>query len=584
LRNEKPYYGDLLLARLEKLSFIILFFILHMVGCGSTELEKISITPDRNSLTIEIGFNDKTPYTIQSEENNMSLVLRTPDTNLSKIMPEQKLIPGNEIISGWFARKIDNTLEVQFFLTDQYAFSDSDILKDQTTSSESPYTVIITVNDDNVHSPAEKPIKSTISKQTRKPLTKGIELFHQNLYDEALTEFNTVVNMNEHCPLAYYYAALIRLQKNQYSVAKNNLIVALRDSANFTDAVGYLAFTLKKMGNTEGALTEWRRFVAVAGTTGENALTIESTIPPEQYREKLVQIQKERVAEEMERKKFAAQRIEMEKAASEEKSTPSTLAQPDTSAGEQAQETKPLPHNTTNIALKENSSRLSEFGDRTKTNIRKGIYSIIITTILLAVVITFIILKLRKRSIAKAELTFSKEIDRFIQDREESEEKGRIIADDINIIPVRPVSEIPLTQEPLTVISFEEPDKSNITPAYSAIQDDSNGRHPITEEIKALVTRMHREGRTIEEICRASDLTKTEVELIIAVRSKHMEYLVEAATINKDEFTDADHLYHAISELRQEGYSSRIIAKKLGISTGEIDLALAVLKEEKNNA
>ena len=142
-----------------------------------------------------------------------------------------------------------------------------------------------------------------------------------------------------------------------------------------------------------------------------------------------------------------------------------------------------------------------------------------------------------------------------------------------------PVSESKATAEPPEPITAEEPKSANEPGSYRNFLENSSGRQPITEDIKALVTRMFHEGRKIEEICRASDLTKTEVELIIAVRARHMEQLIEDVSADEEEVLDADHLYIAINELMSEGDSPREIAKKLGISTSEINFVLAVMKE-----
>jgi len=96
---------------------------------------------------------------------------------------------------------------------------------------------------------------------------------------------------------------------------------------------------------------------------------------------------------------------------------------------------------------------------------------------------------------------------------------------------------------------------------------------------------MHREGRSIEDICRASELTRTEVELIIAVRAKHVEHIIENAVDDaaEDDLTmDTDHLYTAIGELTTDGHSPKEVARRLGLSTSEINFAIAVMKSENN--
>jgi len=105
----------------------------------------------------------------------------------------------------------------------------------------------------------------------------------------------------------------------------------------------------------------------------------------------------------------------------------------------------------------------------------------------------------------------------------------------------------------------------------------------ITEEVKALVTRMFKEGRSIPEIARAADLTQTEIELIVAVRARRMEKLIEDVTSEEEDDFDRDHLYQAISELKYEGGTNRDIARKLGISTSEVQLAISLMAMRKKN-
>ncbi len=117
---------------------------------------------------------------------------------------------------------------------------------------------------------------------------------------------------------------------------------------------------------------------------------------------------------------------------------------------------------------------------------------------------------------------------------------------------------------------------------------DTNDRKPITEEVKSLVSKMFREGHSTEDICRASDLTRTEVELIIAVREREVEHMVANAVEDMSGDNpvelDTDHLYAAIAELSADGHAPREVARRLGISTSEINFALAVMRSENNKS
>ena len=118
-------------------------------------------------------------------------------------------------------------------------------------------------------------------------LARAIELYNEELYDESFDELTAQIEQNRYCALAYYYRARIRVIKKEYRTAAISLKAAFRDSSGFTDAVGLHAYILKQMGKTENALTEWRRFIEAAGSDGEETVTVDSIMLPEQYREKL---------------------------------------------------------------------------------------------------------------------------------------------------------------------------------------------------------------------------------------------------------------------------------------------------------
>ena len=84
---------------------------------------------------------------------------------------------------------------------------------------------------------------------------RGLAYYNKGQYDEALNEFKAAVNRNSHNPLSYYYAAHIRLKKKQYTRSEKNLLAALKDSSDFSDATGLLAFTHLRMGKP---MRQWK--------------------------------------------------------------------------------------------------------------------------------------------------------------------------------------------------------------------------------------------------------------------------------------------------------------------------------------
>ncbi len=109
-------------------------------------------------------------------------------------------------------------------------------------------------------------------------------------------------------------------------------------------------------------------------------------------------------------------------------------------------------------------------------------------------------------------------------------------------------------------------------------------KSPITEEVKALVSRLHREGHSAENIAQTADLTKTEVHLILAVREHQMDNLIDEINREGDDLIDRDQLLHAINDLSMEGANNREIAKTLNISISEVSLATSINEMRKKNS
>jgi DNA-binding CsgD family transcriptional regulator len=151
-----------------------------------------------------------------------------------------------------------------------------------------------------------------------------------------------------------------------------------------------------------------------------------------------------------------------------------------------------------------------------------------------------------------------------------------------------------IRREPGARIPVSSPREESIFPSFESEDRDTlfrppaparpgpgaeSGRRPITEEVKALVARMAREGHSAVEIARIADLTRTEVELILAVRAHNVEQLIESAGREEEEALDRGALYRAIGELHAEGRPPQDVARRLGISVAEVNLALAMMEK-----
>jgi len=404
---------------------------------------------------------------------------------------------------------------------------------------------------------------------------RGLAFYNKGQYDEALTEFSAAVNKNSHSSLSYYYAAHIRLKKKQYSRSEKNLLAALRDSSDFSDATGLLAFTHLKKGKTDEALKNWRIFTAAVGILDDDKpLTADSIMLPEDYRSQLaLQIQRKKELAEEERKKAAEQ------------------ARADSIAAAMAvkSQEKPAADSTaiSGIDSEAGTTETEESLDkRVYNHIRYGVYGLVAVFVCLTIGISAVIYIVRKTMHAKADYTFNTEIKRVIEEK-------ALIDEQFERDENRAIREYEaISREISGVKGFHEERKAESgIPAPAAdsgfpYKTDKPERHykpvagrpqNITEEVKALVTRMYREGHTVNEIARAADLTQTEVELIVAVRARRMEQLIQDVTSEEDDYIDSDQLYKAINELHSEGNSDREIARKLEISTSEVKLMLSII-------
>ncbi|MBN1292529.1 MAG: hypothetical protein JXB48_11880 [Candidatus Latescibacteria bacterium] len=413
-------------------------------------------------------------------------------------------------------------------------------------------------------------------------LEKGIDYYKKGRYDEALNEFNIAVSNDFHNPLAYYYAARIRLVKQQYRRAEENILAALRDSSDFSDAKGLLAFTRLKKGDINQALIDWTNFISAAGKLDDTKVTVQSIILPEEYRLKLAKKQqalieeKERIAA-VEKARADSLALAQQK---EEELKNTEIAVTDTSVTEDNDAEATVETETT-VDLKK---RISD-------NIRHGIYGIIAAGISLVAFIAGFFVWLRKRMRTQAEITFNEEIKQILDEKAQSDERFehdearamheyKAISREINNVDKSSAEQSSRQMRAVKLPDFENAENKEYK-KENVVAPVAGRYQTMTEEVKALVTRMFREGHSVTEIASAADLTKTEVELILAVRARRMEQLIHDVTDDGEEVMAAGQMSQAISELTSEGHSTREIARKLDISTSEVKLAISLINLRK---
>jgi len=517
-------------------------------------------------------------------------------------------------------------------------------------------------------------------------LSRGIYLYKAQRYDEALTEFNAEVSVNENCSLAYYYAAKIRVARKQYDRAKRNLQAAVRDSSNFSAAYGMLAYTGKLSGDRPSAMENWNKYLSLLGVE-KNNVSFETIVTPEIFEKNLPVTPKTGIAAkasppvstasgqpetvktapvaaktvsqtpvpsqpsktveqikagDVKNENAVVAKLEEERLARErQRKAKAALADTEARANNKVNSqseayNKPFPavppssknpgtrklSGLGDSAIAENGAGMSAFSaelrdmdERIKSEINKGFMGLGLSAAFVVLGTGFIIWRMRKRKKTREEFLFADTIARVVKEREPEDELLERIdelaaTENMNpdIIPPREERSEPVTRmlssrvEPAEAFSAlaEKPgtgrynkefmlrptpeekefrgklfeDDNNAPTDYGAVSGQS--KRPITEEIKALVTRLHRDGYSVEDIARVSDLTKTEVELIVAVRSKKLTQMI--AEIAEEEADDErDNFSRVVRELEREGLTHREIARKLGISVSEVNFMLAVI-------
>ena len=472
--------------------------------------------------------------------------------------------------------------------------------------------------------------------QQQNSLSAAIRLFDQGRTDAALSMFNALVEQNPRCPLAYYYAALIRIQQQQYRRAEQNLETALRDSSRLVDAYALMALARREQGNTRGALEAWRQFVRETGTVAEeNQQSLESITYPELYREKLAaQARPEQesaargqatalpVSALAEPATSTQQPNVQEQAASSPAPGSSdadrvTTIRGESSAGNQSaapsgtgspaeavsRNTPPAPsaavtaNTQAMIAAPESTleeqvislddTPLREIETRISADIRTIMITVSAAAGFLLLSIAGIVLWIRKKRHKSDDVVFSEQVELLLDDMKfelsedralrEFELKKQEIIQELESIraAAEPKSENPLPARAREETAAFRPEEAISAPAFPVVPGDSK-RPLITEEVKALVSRLHREGKPPEQIARVADLTTTEVQLILAIREHRLGDLANRLHEN-DHGLEPDELSNAVRSLREEGLDSREIARKLDISLSEVSLVTSLL-------
>lgn len=108
-------------------------------------------------------------------------------------------------------------------------------------------------------------------------LQEGIDYFGRKEYDDALLKFREALRIRPGYTDAYYYAAMIRKDRNQYDMAKFNFGKALSDEERWGDSHLYLADILLAERDTSAAIIELSRYIAV-GKSEEKVIQAEARL------------------------------------------------------------------------------------------------------------------------------------------------------------------------------------------------------------------------------------------------------------------------------------------------------------------
>ena len=547
------------------LLLVRVFSVLMLMYCAplshAAVLTAIDADTKSSQVSVSFRFDEEVRYTVQMSEDGKSLMIRANDTVPAQGLADNTLISGNALVRGWGMRTVGGVLEVELLLSGRCSYAHNVI--------ESPFTIQVDVYGNAGEASQSAPVRPG-------RISHGIELFQEGRFDEALSEFNDEVSANPRSPLSYYYAARIRLEKNQYARAEKNLQAALRDSVDFTDARGFLAFTRMKMKKTSLALSDWQKFVNDVGRIDSGEVSADDIILPENYRT-LIAEEKRRREEEAARTAAEARRdsleaVERAKAAEKSNNSEKEVDDSVTTADTSGQPAVPPIENVG-----------GDIERRMRRNITYGLIGLVVSGILLVCGVAGVTVWIKRRMAPTEEVTFAREVANLIEAEEVSDEEferkeERAIREyEMNNRAIRHRETDYTTGNGRNVEERPAPLPERLLENRLPAAPVTDRSHAITEEVKALVMKMHREGRSVAEIASTADLTRTEVELILAVRARHVERLVSEAASEAGEDIVADHMFRAVEEMYSEGRTVRDIARKLNISTSEVQLAVSLL-------
>lgn len=411
------------------------------------------------------------------------------------------------------------------------------------------------------------------------PLSRGIALYQdRSRNEEALAVLRRAMDSPETRTLARYYSARLRCRYGQFSTARTLLLAARADSAGFDDAAGMLAWTNLKLGNTTEALREWRRFVAAVGRVApDETISTRSIMLPDEYRNRLAELH------------------------------PVQAPVPADSAARDSSVVKPAPAQGVgrpDATAPGTDSAAGELDRRIQSQIRTGYYVLVLAAVVIGIGMLLAARWARKRRriagpefLAEVGRMLDLEGDEFAMGDEELAERELRRAVPVRRepspappeppeprAPVRPP--VDAVSIPVAAAVFPEPEypppaPPEEPPFFAEPPESGASRRPVTEEVKALVTRLHREGHAVLDIARLADLTRSEVELIVAVRARTTGRLVETAAEPEPE-SRAGTFHRAVAALAAEGYGDIEIARRLRVSTSEVALARAVIARLRN--
>ena len=110
-----------------------------------------------------------------------------------------------------------------------------------------------------------------------KLLREGIEFFNRKEYDEAVAKLRQALRIRPGYSDAYFYAGMIRKERNQLDMAKFNFRKALTDEEKWSESHLHLADILLVEKDTASAIRELSRYVAV-GRSEEKVIQAEALL------------------------------------------------------------------------------------------------------------------------------------------------------------------------------------------------------------------------------------------------------------------------------------------------------------------